>query len=401
MFNQSVSSRVRTGILAATLIALSGCGGGGDSSSSPAPAPAPGGGNGSLRVALTDAPACGYDHVYVTVERVRVHASSSAAEGDSGWSDIVVNPVQRIDLLGLTNGVLAELGQMPLPAGQYTQVRLVLAPNGAGAPANAVVPSGGTEVALDTPSATQSGLKLIHGFTVQPNSLVDLVLDFDACRSIVRKGNGGFNLKPVIAVIPRTTTGVVGTVDPMLTGVTVSAQKAGVVIRSTTPNATGAFVLSGLDPAQSPYDVVFAAAGRATAVVAAVPVALNATTMVSSTATPITLPVSASGIASGTVLPLVAAPSVRAVQAVGVVPKVEVGHANAESNTGAYLLNLPAAAPLLATYATPLPLTFAPQNGTAAAYTLEAFATGYTTQTKPITVGPAAVVSNFTLVAVP
>ena len=41
-----------------------------------------------------------------------------------------VNPAQRIDLLDLTNGVLAELGQTPLPAGQYTQVRLVLRPNG-------------------------------------------------------------------------------------------------------------------------------------------------------------------------------------------------------------------------------------------------------------------------------
>jgi hypothetical protein len=374
--------------------------GGGDYSSNPVTTGASG--QGTLRVALTDAPACGYDHVYVTVDRVRVHASSMASDSDGGWSEVVVNPAQRIDLLELTNGALVELGQTQLPAGQYTQVRLVLKPNGAGTLANAVVPTGGTETALDTPSATQSGLKLIHGFTIQPNALVDLVLDFDACRSIVRRGNSGmFNLKPVIAVIPRTTTGIVGTVDPAITGVTVSAQKAGTVVRSTAPNANGDFVLSGLDPAQSPYDVVFTAAARATAVIGSVPVTSDATTLVSTTAAPITLATAASGTVGGTVLPVAASASVRALQAVGTVPKVEVAHVNADATTGAYSLSLPIDAARLATYSATLPLTFAPQPATDADYTLEAFATGYVTQTSPVTVGAMPVVKNFTLVAAP
>src|SRR5678816_1331061 len=129
---------------------IAACGGGSDYGSVPAPAVS----MGTLRVALTDAPACGFDHVYVTVERVRVHKTSTANDNDAGWSEIVLNPAQRIDLLGLTNGVLAELGQTSLAAGQYTQVRLVLSPNGGGALANSVVPTGGVETALDTPSAT-------------------------------------------------------------------------------------------------------------------------------------------------------------------------------------------------------------------------------------------------------
>ncbi len=273
------------GMLAAatTISLLAACGGGdgGLAASSPGVSGTPGGpgspgapgvpgspgapgtppstsGIGTLRVALTDAPACGYDHVYVTVDRVRVHASSTAEDGDGGWSEVVVSPAQRIDLLGLTNGVLAELGQTPLPAGQYSQVRLVLRPNGTGTPANAIVPTGGMEIALDTPSATQSGLKLIHGFTVQANTLVDLVLDFDACKSIVKRGNSGrYNLKPVISVIPRTLTAIAGYVQTGLTGVTVSAQKNGVVLKATQPNASGQFVLAPLDPMKGPYDVVF------------------------------------------------------------------------------------------------------------------------------------------------
>jgi len=341
--------------------------------------------------------------VYITVDRVRVHASSTARDSDAGWSEVVLNPARRIDLLALTNGVLAELGQTPLPAGQYTQVRLVLRPNGSGTPANAVVPSAsGVETPLDTPSATQSGLKLIHPFTVQPNSMADLVLDFDACRSVVRRGNSGrYNLKPVIAVIPRTTTAIVGTVDPALSGVTVSAQKDGAVVRSTTPNAVGEFVLSGLDVMRSPFDVVFTANGRASAVIAAVPVTSSVTTRVSTTAAPIMLPTSPMGVAKGKVLPLDVGAAVRALQAVGTVPKVEIGHDNADALTGEYALSLPRDGARLAAYSTTLPLAFASQNASAAAYTLEAFATGYVTQTKGVTVGAAEVVNDFTLVLAP
>jgi len=385
-------------------VALVACGGGGDATAPVAGAPGGGtSGAGTLRVALTDAPACGYDHVYITVDRVRVHASSTARDSDAGWSEVVLNPAQRIDLLALTNGVLAELGQTPLPAGQYTQVRLVLRPNGSGTPANAVVPTAsGAEIPLDTPSATQSGLKLIHPFTVQPNSMADLLLDFDACRSVVRRGNSGrYNLKPVIAVIPRTTTAIVGTVDPALSGVTVSAQKDGVVVRSTTPNAVGKFVLSGLDVMRSPFDVVFTANGRASAVIAAVPVTGSVTTRVSTTAAPIMLPTSPMGVAKGKVLPLDVGAAVRALQAVGTVPKVEIGHDNADALTGEYALSLPRDGARLAAYSTTLPLAFAPQNASAAAYTLEAFATGYVTQTKGVTVGATEVVNDFTLVLAP
>jgi Domain of unknown function (DUF4382) len=410
MLKMLCCARVALSALCSALI-LTACGGGDGGTGSVIGVPAGAGGGGSaaggtgtLRVALTDAPACGYDHVYITVDRVRVHASSTASDSDNGWGEVVLNPAQRIDLLGLTNGVLAELGRTPLAAGQYTQVRLVLRPNGGGTPANALVLTGGggAEIPLDTPSATQSGLKLIHAFTVQPNTMADLLLDFDACRSVVRRGNSGrHNLKPVVAVIPRTTTAIVGVVDPMVSGVTVSAQKGGVVVRSTTPNAVGDFVLSGLDVAQSPFDVVFTAEGRASAVIATVPVSSSATTRVSTTAAPITLSTSLMGIARGKVLPLDVGAAVRALQAVGTVPKVEIAHDNADALTGDYSLSLPREAARLAAFSTTLPLAFAPQNGTAAAYTLEAFATGYVTQTKGVTVGATNAVNDFTLVLAP
>lgn len=161
---------------------------------------------GTLRLALTDAPACGFDKVFVTVERIRVHQSGSAPDTEAGWSEIVLDPAKRVDLLSLTNGVLDELGQTALPAGKYTQLRLVLAGNGSTAPyANSATPTGSTdEVPLATPSAEQSGLKINTNIDVIGSQTADFVIDFDACRSIVSAGKSGkYLLKPVLTVSPR------------------------------------------------------------------------------------------------------------------------------------------------------------------------------------------------------
>ena len=194
---------------------LSACGGGGDNGAGTAADNAAAGAGGAgvamgtLRLALTDAPACGVDKVFVTVDKVRVHQSSTSGESEAGWSEIVLAPAKRLDLLGLTNGVLAELGQKSLPAGKYQQLRLVLVENGSTAPfANAVVPTGSKdEVALSTPSADQSGLKIKTNIDVIANQTADFVIDFDACKSIVTTGNGNaakYLLKPVLTVAART-----------------------------------------------------------------------------------------------------------------------------------------------------------------------------------------------------
>ena len=285
--------------LMASLLAMfvAGCGGGGGGGEA---APA----SGTLGVSMTDSPSCGFDKVNVTVVKVRVHQSSTAADTDAGWTDIVLSPAQKIDLLSLNNGVLFNLGETPLAAGHYTQLRLVLDPNTAVGLANSVVPTGGVETALVTPSAVQSGIKLINQFDVAAGERVDLLLDFDACKSVVKRGNGTYALKPVIKVIPFVPNGIKGFVDTALLGmgVMVTAQQNGVIVQTTAPNAlTGEFFLARL-PAGN-YDVVVTANGRATAVIAAVPVATTSSIVnVSNNVTPITMPVSATHNVSGTAL---------------------------------------------------------------------------------------------------
>ena len=411
------------GVMSALALAACGGGGGGDvAGSMPQPSappatlpttpntPLPGTGTGELRVALTDAPACGYDEVNVTIERVRVHASSSANASDGGWTDIVVNPPRKVDLLSLQNGILIDLGQTTLPAGQYTQMRLVLASNGSGTPANYVVPSSGSmmPVAMATPSAQQSGIKLIHGFTIEAGKTTGLVLDFDACKSIVGRGNGSYGLKPVIGVTPMTLTAIAGYVQTGLTDVTVSAQKGGIVMKATQPNASGQFVLAPLDPAKGPYDVVFTGKTLTTSVIAGVPVAAEQTTTLNTSLDAVKIPSSPYGTVSGKVGPAGALDTgaVRALQAVGSGPTVEVAQMNIDPATGSYSMTLPTEAPRLLMYSNPMvtPLNFQAQTANAGKYKIEASASGYLTQLgSEITVTTGSIVGNqdFTLAPAP
>jgi len=153
---------------------------------------------------------------------VRAHTSGSAGASDGGWVELVdlrANP-RQIDLLNLdsTTCVLTQLGSASgLPAGQYQQIRLILLSNspaqGEAVPSsnqcgsgryNCVVPAGGTAETLRLSSEARTGMKIPSGqisggkFTVPAGGSVDLNIDFDACSSIVRQGNGQYRLKPVL-----------------------------------------------------------------------------------------------------------------------------------------------------------------------------------------------------------
>lgn len=401
MSQQAIHRSVaRFGLPVIAAAALAACGGGGGYSGQPMAST-----TGTLRVSITDAPACGFDHVYVTVEKVRVNGSASAAPTDAGWTDITLATPQRIDLLALSNGALTTLGQTQLPAGSYQQLRLVLSANTPANPlANSVVPTGGAEQAVDTPSAAQSGIKLNAGMTVAADKVADFAIDFDACKSFVRAGNSGkIIMKPVLSLIPMLSDAgmrIVGFVDAGLAngGATVSVQSAGVPVRATPTDATGKFVLYPV-PAGS-YDIVVTANGRANAVVTGVPVTTTAYTYVGSDTVRLTPPASAaSATVSGTVTLAGSTAntegSVRALQALTGGPSVEVAFANADAASGAYSMRLPLAAPVLTPYmASPTSFTWTSTPADAAKYRFEALASGVTTpKTQSLTLSTDAVLN--------
>jgi hypothetical protein len=373
-------------VIAAISLAACGGGGGGDSA---APAPTPVATTGTLSVALTDAPACGFDAVNVTVNKVRVSTSATAGDLDAGWADITLNPAKKINLLNLTNGLLESLGQTSLAPGHYSQMRLVLDANTGTGLSNSVTPTGGAETSLSTPSAVQSGIKLVNGFDVTAGQTTSVVLDFDACKSVVTQGKGRYLLKPVVKVVSSAATGITGVVASSLLGshVGVSAQQNGVIVGSTVPNATtGEFVLSHL--AAGNYDVVITADNSAASVIGAVPVTASGNTQLSTASAPLTLATSATGSIAGTVtLPANAteAAYVAAKQSFVSGPAVTVRYAGADISTGAYTIaNLPLAAPQYAVYSATLPLVFAPATTVlpgAGKYRVEASGTGYAAKT--------------------
>jgi hypothetical protein len=377
---------------------------------------------GVLGVSLTDAPACGFDQVNVTVSKVRVHQSDSASDNAAGWTDITLASPRKINLLNLNdptqpNFALESLGETSLTAGHYTQLRLVLVPNSNNSPfANSVVLSAppNTEVALDTPSAVQSGIKLIHQFNVGSGQRVDLLLDFDACKSIVTHNNGTYKLKPVIQVIPFVLNGIEGFVNPALLGnhVIVTAQVNGDIVRATVPNTTtapGKFLLARL-PSGAAYDVVITADNRATSVIAGVPVPSSASiTTISTTGTPFTLQPSTTRSISGTVTLMPATDDetvfLAAKQTFNSGPIVTVHSQPATLLTMPplgdfeYGLTLPVDAPSLGPYSTSLPIVFTVQPASVAGhYTVQASATGYTPQLFSVDLSGANATHAFTLI---
>lgn len=162
--------------------------------------------NATLSVRLTDAPA-DYEEVLIDVEEVRIHVSSG--EDDENWQTLENVNSGIYNLLDFTNGVDTLLAQEELPAGNISQMRLVLGSENS-------IKTNGEYQDLKTPSAQQSGLKFNINAELTPGLTYELWIDFDAGRSVVELGNGGYILKPVIRTYTEATSGAIeGVVEPV------------------------------------------------------------------------------------------------------------------------------------------------------------------------------------------
>ena len=198
-------------------------------------ATSPAAGNGSIKMYLVDSPAS-FDSVIIFVERVEVHRDG--IDSTNGWF-VINNNLRSFDLLQLVNGASAVLGDSVLAAGTYSQIRLILA-NG-----NYVIDNG-VKHDLTVPSGTQTGIKLNHAFTILPNTLYELLLDFNVDKSIHITGNNKYMLKPVIRCVPIVTSGIIaGQVLPLDAQAKVFTT-VGTDTVTTYPDTLGFFKLMGL-----------------------------------------------------------------------------------------------------------------------------------------------------------
>ena len=187
-----------------------------------------------LEVRLTDSPG-NYQEVNIDIQSVQVNSS----EGNSGW--VSLNIEEGVyDILKLTNGIDTLLGSIELPAGKIEQIRLVLGSN------NSVKIDGQT-IDLSTPSAQQSGLKLNLHANLTEGVTYKILLDFDAARSIVAKGNGTYGLKPVIRAIEEATSGAIkGTVSPVDATPAIYAIAGTDTVGTAFADETGKFLVRGV-----------------------------------------------------------------------------------------------------------------------------------------------------------
>ncbi len=173
-------------------VQLSGCGGGGGGTSS----------TGTLKVLITDAPAFqDFSSVHIKVDRVVVvpAGKEGVADTDPGLLTVPM-PGGSVDVDIMKLHFLQQLlGTAQIPAGKYNQVRLILAPNPPAAPFNNyfILAGGSQQVALTTPSAQETGVKINGHFTVTAGVLNTILLDFNPNTAIVKRGQTGQdNLKP-------------------------------------------------------------------------------------------------------------------------------------------------------------------------------------------------------------
>jgi hypothetical protein len=113
-----------------------------------------------------------------------------------------------IDLLNDSGTASAQLFSQPIPAGSYGQIRLMVVANGD--PSNSyIVLSDGTMHGLQVPSGSETGLKLVSGFTVPTSGVVDYTIDFDLRQAITCPPGlaPACILKPVERLVNNTTVG--------------------------------------------------------------------------------------------------------------------------------------------------------------------------------------------------
>src|SRR6478672_8471415 len=185
------------------------------------------------KVRMTDAPAA-YEEVNIDLQAVEV-------TGSNGQTVMLNTTAGIYNLLDLSNGVNTIIATSTLADAHVSQIRLILGSN------NTIVVDG-TTYPLSTPSAEQSGLKILVNQTLNADIENEILLDFDAGASIIQTGNGTYKLKPVVRSVVTATTGTInGTISPIGIAM-VSATSASGVIYSSSVNAAGQFQISGLPP---------------------------------------------------------------------------------------------------------------------------------------------------------
>lgn len=199
------------------------------------------GGNGSLSVAVTDTPVDGLSSVVVAFTGIELM-------GPAGMVNYPLASEQSINLLTLQGTEdFTLLANQPVPAGNYQWMRLDIDPSH-----SYVVTQSGAEYPLSIPSGSETGLKLVSGFTVAQGSLSSFVIDFNLRQSLTESNQGGtttYSLTPALRIVNQLEVGQIS-----------GSVSSNLVIGSTPISATGCdpavYVYQGTGLTLEGYDAV-------------------------------------------------------------------------------------------------------------------------------------------------
>lgn len=158
---------------------------------------------GILKIYLTDAPG-DYLAVNINISKIEGHIDAEGeGEEDAGYWQVLKEwpDGYSVDLIKLED-VSILLASLELAPNKYTQLRLFLKEE-----ASLVIEGEeGEEVPepLEIPSSLQTGIKLNHPFEIIEGNTTEIIIDFDAQKSIIQTGNGKYKMKPVITLSSET-----------------------------------------------------------------------------------------------------------------------------------------------------------------------------------------------------
>ena len=142
---------------------------------------------GTLRVTMKDAPTDELSAVNVYITGLTVKAAGMPVQ----TLPLTVNP-NPVDLMSIVNDP-TQLAAANVDPGDYEFIQIEL-----DADLSSVTPiGGGADLPVVIPSTE---IKILGGFTVDANHETTVTLDFNADQSLVKRGDGTWLLKPVIAI---------------------------------------------------------------------------------------------------------------------------------------------------------------------------------------------------------
>jgi hypothetical protein len=136
------------------------------------------------------------EHIWITIKEVQLHIAGDSSE--NGWKT-VATPNKKFDFLQLVNGLTEPLDLYALPAGHYTQIRLLLGDEaednyGTAIPANTIVVNG-ERFPLTIPSAYTTGIKCVRSFFIEENEVTEICLAIDVLKAIHFSPGNGYMMK--------------------------------------------------------------------------------------------------------------------------------------------------------------------------------------------------------------